>query len=106
LRLVGADQATEPEPYYRVHVEQGADDEEVVLVTISRHGRLLEQVRARLGAAMSIRKITPDELTFVISEAPSAAVPGLCLYWFCASSHQPRYNCPALSVRDRRYLPR
>jgi hypothetical protein len=66
LRLVQLNEIDEPEPYFRLELEEGVDGEELALVTISRHARLLAEVRSRLGGRLSIRKIIPCELSFVV----------------------------------------
>ncbi|HLG69793.1 MAG TPA: hypothetical protein VK009_05145 [Chloroflexota bacterium] len=46
LRLLRPNEIQQPEPYFRLELEDGPDGEELAVVTISRNARLLEGIRA------------------------------------------------------------
>jgi len=66
LRLVHPDESGQPEPAFRVAIECGGADCDEVVLTIPRNFRLLEEVQGRLGARLRLRRVSPEELTFVI----------------------------------------
>lgn len=68
LRLVRPNEIAGPEPYFRIETELAPNGEEAALVTVARHPRLLTEVSQRLGDRLSLRKITPHELTFAIRD--------------------------------------
>src|SRR5712692_7888675 len=51
-----------------VTIEQGLHCEEVVLITVPRDRRLLEELRLRLGDRMRAYRVTPETLTFSVSK--------------------------------------
>ena len=53
-----------------IAIKQGADGEDLVLLTVPRNAALLRELRARLGRRMRAYNVAPQSLTFVVDDAP------------------------------------